>query len=542
MIDHSDITIGNGAPPAGPQLLFDSDLEQLFVAAVIAVPSRHDLIDVTITDLADYNARAAYQAFANVRARDRDVTPDKVRAELERTGFAAAVSGLRADPDRGWFDELVAIEVPPDPPVASWAYRILDLAVARAQAMADADSAENDIDRDALADVEASPAPSVPRPRTPWRRAPDLVDEILERAKDPWMRLTLGGEEVVRVRAGGIAVVMGPSGSGKSSLVSNFLVEHARHVGPSIALSIELPADEMAGRIVGMQCDASWEDALRGAVRREFMVDALNLPRLYVIERQDATMTVLERCIDAAAKEYPGEQILVAIDYTQLIEGKEREVRMQVADALRRIDRLSREKRVVTIAVSQMSRAASKAARDGEKIGADSADGGAESAAIERFATLTLSIGAASEERSDGARAVELSLGKGRMSGGDKVFPAIYWGRTGRWRLDGVAQSASSVRDSRDTERAAKAQQALAYALLGAAAKSPEPISRENLAESVPGRISYKRSAIACLIAQGDLVEVQQHATRSRHWKVWTPDRAAAGNAKLVRDMENEDD
>jgi len=318
------------------------------------------------------------------------------------------------------------------------------------------------------------------------------------------------------------------------------LVEHAAHVGPAIALSIELPADELAGRIVGMRCDASWEEALRGLVRDEFVADALNLPRLWIIDRDEATLATLEEAIEAARKEFPDQPILVAIDYAQLLESKERDVRQQVADVFKQIDRVLRRHRVVGIAVSQMSRAAAKQAREGEKIGIDSADGGAESAAIERFATFTLTIGAASEERQDGSRAVELSVGKGRMFGGDRVIPMNSWGRTGRWRVAGVAKVAAEVREQRDTERAAKYQQSLEHALLGAAMKAPAPLIREELAEMIQGKSKAKRSAIACLIARGDLVEVAQKRQRSRSWLVWTAERAAEADLKLVRDLEGE--
>lgn len=385
-----------------------------------------------------------------------------------------------------------------------------------------------------------APAPAAPTKPPPWFRGPQLVDEIMRYAAEPWVSLLIGGEELGRVRNGGIVVIMGGSGSGKSSLTSGVLVEHAQHVGPAIALSIELPAEEFGGRVVGMRCDASWEESLRGQVRIEFMRDALDLPRLYVIDQENATLENLERAVTQAKLDYPGESILVAIDYAQLLESKEREVRMQVTDAFKRINRITRKHRVVALAVSQMSRSAAQQARDGEKLGVASADGGAESAAIERFATMTLAIGAMSEPRQDGSRSVELSLGKGRMTGGDRVFPMEYVGRTGRWRIAGSAKMAAEVRDGRDAERSAKLQASLELALLGAAMQSAAPMSREDLCEQVQGRGTYKRSAVACLVARGDLVEVAIKKPRSRAWLVWTPDRALEHGNKLVRDMEDE--
>lgn len=395
--------------------------------------------------------------------------------------------------------------------------------------------------RGSVVNIEISRAKQPSQPtRPPWYRGPDLVDEIMRHAADPWTSLKLGDDELVRIRAGGIAVIMGGSGSRKSSLTAALLVEHAQNTGPAIALSIELPAEEFGGRIVGMRCDASWEEALRGQVRIEFMRDALDLPRLYVLDQEHATIANLEKAIDAARTDYPDQPIMIAVDYAQLLDSKEREVRLRVTDAFVQINRVCRRKRVVAIAVSQMSRAAAQQAREGEKIGAASADGGAESAAIERFASITLSIGAMSEPRDDGSQAVELSLGKARMAAGDRVFLMDSWGRTGRWRVAEAPKPASEVREGRDTERAEKYQQNLEHALLGAASKSPTPLVREDLTEMVQGRAQSKRSAMACLLARGDLVEVALKKLRSRSWLVWTPERAAAAGLKLVRDMEDD--
>lgn len=386
--------------------------------------------------------------------------------------------------------------------------------------------------------VTAKPAvgpPPPPPPRVPWHRCPDLVAAIMERAGDPWVDLTLVGEELARARAGATVVLIGGSGSGKSSLTSCLLIEHARNVGPAIALSIELPAEELGARIVGIRCDASWEDALRGRVKREFMTDALDIPRLYVLDRRRATLANLEKAIDAARAEYPDQPILVAIDYAQLIDSREREARLKVADAFAQIDDLAREKRVVALALSQMSRASAVRARKGEAIGADSADLGAETAAIERFATLTLSIGLA-VEREDGSSAVELSVGKARMGKGDRVIPMTYHGRTGLWRVAGEAKSAIEVRDQRNVQKNEKLDRMFEAALRDHAARAPEPLSRGELKKQIPGKADRKTAAIARLIKSGDLVEVARRAKGSKKsdWMVWTPDRARDAGIQIV--------
>ena len=231
--------------------------------------------------------------------------------------------------------------------------------------------------------------------RRPWHRCPDLVEEILSRANEPWVSLTLAADEIVSVRAGGIVVVMGPTGAGKTSLVAGMLVAHARNAGPVVVLSRELPADSGA-RAIGMQCDASWPDVLTGKVPRPDMERSLALPRMLVLDRRAATLTALVSAIKTMKTECAGEPVLAVVDYVQIIESQEREARSKVADVIAQIDEIARAHRVVVIAISQMSRAAyGPRAGGGEAVGADSTDGGAESAAIERAASVTLSIGSA---------------------------------------------------------------------------------------------------------------------------------------------------
>jgi len=150
--------------------LCDVELERLFVNALLCDPSRHDCVDVTLTDFVDPHSYHAFKAFANVRARG-PVTHAAVRQELADTGIIAAVSGLHADPDRGWFDELFAVQIGADDPVVGWAFQLLNLSARRAQAVEEADASlreQYEIDARALDDAE--PAPVIPiRPAPdPW--------------------------------------------------------------------------------------------------------------------------------------------------------------------------------------------------------------------------------------------------------------------------------------------------------------------------------------------------------------------------------------
>src|SRR5690606_5690380 len=138
--------------------------------------------------------------------------------------------------------------------------------------------------------------------------------------------------------------------------------------------------------------------------------------------------------------------IMAVADYGQILEAPGEGTRDRVAAVWREANRLARHYRAVVVMLSQMSRAASRAARAGERLGADAMDGGAETAAIERWSTLVLEIGAVGEEDGAGWREVALSIGKGRMSGGDRVVPMRYHGAHGRWRVAGEARPAAEVR------------------------------------------------------------------------------------------------
>lgn len=388
--------------------------------------------------------------------------------------------------------------------------------------------------------------PHVADPPTPakpvYQRLAEFDDEIEEHKDDAWVELAVGGsgtDRITDIALGNMAIVIGGSGSGKSSLVSTVLVNHARHHGPAIALSIELPGRELAARIVGIRCDTSWKDVLRGKLERLHIRGALDIPRMYIIARRAATLPNLLKTIADVRRMHPGEPILVAVDYAQLIDSREREARLRVADALERLDDIAREQLVAMICVSQMSRASAKIARKGEAIGADSADLGAESAAIERFAAVTLTIGMANK-REDGSSAVELSIGKERMEGGaDSVVPMTFWGKSGLWQIAGEAQTAAEVREKRDVEKEQKQRSTIEHAIVGLAMAAAAPVTRQQLIDGVSGRKATKVSAVSMLLARGDLIEVDRRQVKSKYFLVWTPQRAqAAGIAPRQQGVE----
>ncbi len=374
-------------------------------------------------------------------------------------------------------------------------------------------------------------------PSTParkWKRCRDLVDTILERAKEPWVDVQLGGEKIVSVRPGGLLLLIGGTGRGKTSLTASLMIDHAQRQGPAIAMSLELTGDEWTARTIGTQCDTSWAGVLRGDVSPGQMIQALP-ERLAIVERDDASIDVLEQAIDDLRREYPDEPILVAIDYVQLVGADdEEEIRPRIGKVMRKLDRLARSKRIVMIALSQGSRASARALSSGEVIGAATTDSGAESADLERWASVTLAIGQHGKEQPDGSCFADLSIGKSRMGGGDRVLPAHYFGRSGLWSLAGEPQLASDVREERAASKKERDVEDAKNRIRTAADKATGPKTRDDLLRAARCGNTTGRAALDDLLDAGDLVEVERKKPRSPSWQLWTRAKAATAGIPVV--------
>lgn len=196
--------------------------------------------------------------------------------------------------------------------------------------------------------------------------------------------------------------------------------------------------------------------ALRSSVSIGERSRYVSAKRLRIIERRDVSMENLHASIASARRDYPDQPTLVVVDYVQIMDNEERDIRRRVARAMEELDALANEHHAVVLALSQGSRASSRQLASGEKIGRETADAGAEAAGIERWSVNTIAIGGHAPTESDWS-AVDLSVGKGRIGGGDVVYPARYCGRTGAWRLEGDARSAAEVKPSARRSRPASA-------------------------------------------------------------------------------------
>lgn len=531
------IPIRERRPMVTPGLI---DTEQAVLGGILLRPAL--LGDVErILDARDFYAPKHDFVFEAMRAlaeRGQPIDHVTLELELERREKLEAIGGV------AYLGEL-ALRVPDPRNTLDHAATVRDASIVRQLRLlageVDYEAGDRGLgaaDLRAMLERGLERIPRIASERAmPWRRAPDLAAEIWARKDEPWIPLTLSGHQLLSVRAGGLVVLIGGAGSGKSSLAANLLISHARDAGPAIVASIELPADEFAGRVVGIRDDAGWSDVLRGRVPHQHLIERLALPRLYILERRLATLENVTACVDAARAEYPGEPVLCAVDYAQLLGSRQTDARQRVNDVFERLDETARSKRVVIVALSQMGRAGAKAAREGDRIGVDSSDLGAESAAIERFATVTFTIGKPGEPRADGSKPVEVSIGKERMGEGDQVVPMSYWGRSGRWAVAGDATSAPKVREQRAIDKDNAESRKLELAILGLVTSAKEPVTRNEIKTGLTGKNARKAAAIEALVTRGDLVELARKAKNTKYPLIWTLERARAAGVPLATDV-----
>lgn len=160
------------------------------------------------------------------------------------------------------------------------------------------------------------------------------------------MPLVLDGGTLAEVRPGGIVLLVGATGGGKTSLAASLLVEHAQRSAPALSVSLELTGGEWVARAVGVRTGATWPAVLRGEVPAGRMLSALP-ERLAIIERDDASIASLDAAIDDLRRAYPDEPILVAVDYVQLVGAdSDDEIRPRIGRVMRQLDRIARDRRI----------------------------------------------------------------------------------------------------------------------------------------------------------------------------------------------------
>lgn len=279
-----------------------------------------------------------------------------------------------------------------------------------------------------------------------WSSREQIAREIHRRKDEPWITIGVDGKPIAPLRAGSTVTLQGGTGAGKSSLAASLILNHCEKPNHyALVLSAELPFDEFGARMAGIKLGKTWGEMLRGDVSETDIVAALPA-RLAMVDREAATFETLAIKLQHFRLSHPDAVLLVVFDYGQILDAPGDDVRSKVGGVWIAADKIARAYKTVSLVLSQMSRANSKGARHGERLGADAIDGGAETAAIERWSTMVLEIGSPGTLEDDGWRDMSLSIAKGRMSGGDLVMPMRYCGRFGQWQIVGEAKPAAEAK------------------------------------------------------------------------------------------------
>jgi KaiC/GvpD/RAD55 family RecA-like ATPase len=375
-----------------------------------------------------------------------------------------------------------------------------------------------------------------PRPR--GSRLPSLAARLFEQARRP--RVALGFPELdarAPVPLGGLVVIIGPEGSGKSAMGLQMAGHHASAEGPVVILSIELSAEEVAARRVSQVVDVSWDEALRGQVDARFVDDALALPRLSLLDGELATLDHAIAELRALKVEFPDQPAMLVVDYVQILAADGREERERMKNAIEALRRIAKAEDCVVVVISQTSRAARALLRKGDLSGADAAVAGAESSQIERAGYVVLALGSMADMES-GEVAVDVSIAKNRLGRGDLVIPMAFDGRRGRFRELGPAVPAGKRKEERSTRTDAKRATTAEHAVENLIARSKAPMHGAEVYATLGGKKTDVLAALRSLVDDGRIVRVAGPGVvrKGGVWPVWTPDQAAAAGLRPVTD------
>ena len=522
--------------PKLPAALTPTAAEASVLGGVLLAPHLLDeLRDLHVEHFHDLRHRAVYSAMLALHSAGRPVDATTLETHLTEQGQIDAVGVA-------FLGEL-ALQVPTPENVAEYA-KTVRLAWRNRRALEQLDRARESVvsgfypAAEVLEETAAELARFAERAPAERKRTYHTVAQVAEGmrsfAKLPWIPFALGGEVIDELPLGESLYLMGSSGSGKTTLALCFAAYHAQHHGPVLIVSRELREEAAGARLGAMLSGQRWADVLRGPGTEDAIRALLELPRLLFLDDQRTTMAHVSAAIDEARADFPGQPIMLLVDYVQIMEASGRsggEIRQRTTDAVEELRVMIKRQLVIGLVLSQMSRGNSRAARGGERLGADSADGGAETSAIERAAAITAEIGRQTPMAADGSRDVQLSIGKARYGGGDRVIELRQWGASGMTRVlrDEPAQDVREREEQqRETQSAKTRVEKIESAIMESADRRTQPFSREELLADAGltggSRKHEGRRVIASLIASGALRELPQRRAGAKFSLLWTRD------------------
>lgn len=367
-----------------------------------------------------------------------------------------------------------------------------------------------------------------------------LADEILTLAKLP--RLSWGFAEIDRLApfiAGTMAVLLGPTGRGKSALAFQIARHHAEHTGPVLVVSAELTGAIAGARMVAQHSNLSWLSIMAGELEIELMREALDVPRLFLADDvgRDA-LRKIDAEIAALRRDFPGQTVLVVVDYLQLISADGQvDPRARVESVAVALRKLAVKHGCGMLALSKAGRTAARALRGGEMTGADATEASAESGAVEHEAANLLAIGEAKADPNDvGIVVVDVSIPKARFgAGGDQIVPLRWRGASGVFSDAGEAVRAADRKAESASRRKVADLEKAKLSIVGRLAKSAVPMSGADLRRELLINSNTCNAAIRDLMAEDPAPIIRVQGKKSGGaWPLWTPDRAAAAGVAPI--------
>ena len=148
-----------------------------------------------------------------------------------------------------------------------------------------------------------------------------------------------------------VAVLVGPTGRGKTAFAVQVAEAAAAAGHPVVYLSVELGAEELAARLIALRARGAvpWRAVLRGQVPRPELEQAgtdlvTRCPNLYLCAPPPGQRTAarLARLARAVAARHDGRPPLVVVDYLQRMKGDESDRRWEVSALSGELRALSR--------------------------------------------------------------------------------------------------------------------------------------------------------------------------------------------------------
>lgn len=521
----------------------DVDAEQSIIGGILLDNGVLDQIDtLEVEHFYDHRPKVVFQAIRNLRTRRIPIDIVTLEGEIARVGRLEAIGGVA-------FLGEVALKVPTPDNVVHYAKRVRDLATIRRAALVasaaleraygwqdEADEYLGQIVAD-LAELERAHMKAERRAPPGGRRLREAVAKLKQNRTAPVFKTGLAQvDDYAQLMGGHVIVLIGGSGSGKSTLTLQVTSHHAATLGPALIVSLELDGPELVARILSRECGVTWFGALRGEIGDERMMQALDNDRIRIVDDFTVTPNQIRNHVLALNREYPNQLVLVVVDYIQLLEANGRDERERLKRAIESLRTLAKDLDVVLLLVSQTSRAGGKALRSGDLVGVDASTAGAETSQIERAAYVTLTLGEMTDAlEGSGITLVDMSIGKSRFRGGDRIVQLEYDGARGSWREHGEVVSAAKHKADKAAKSKSARIEGTVEAIAAVLAAADAPMSQRELRKQL--RINNHNCSAAVTALLGETtprVARVKGAKEGGHWPLWSPAKAASAGVDLV--------